>query len=107
MGLLVAPPEKKPKLTASAAIAVHSLRSLLEANSTRNGQVSRISARRKAYFLRSPDWVAEGSGFETLSTNFDCGSSDLSRVIASFIASSHPPETALPHLTALKGPLRD
>ena len=36
-----------------------------------------------------------------------CSSRDSAiRVIASFTASSHPPETALSHFTALKSPLR-
>jgi hypothetical protein len=60
-GLPEAHPEKKPKFNARAAIAVTSLESALEANSAKNGHLSRISAGRKEDFLSSPDWVAEGA----------------------------------------------
>ena len=63
-GLREARPEKKPKLNVSAAILVRSLQSALDANSAKNGQVSRISAKRKADFLCSPDCMAEREGFE-------------------------------------------
>jgi hypothetical protein len=63
-GLLGAPSEKKLKLNASAAASVPSLESRFEANSARNGHLSRISDEEKADFLCNPDCMAERAGFE-------------------------------------------